>query len=213
MNGTIIILADGEFPHTERCLQMLRTAETIICCDGAAQKLIANAIKPTLITGDMDSLPEKFQKRYEQIIVRKVDQQTNDLTKAFELALTLNPSSIHILGATGGREDHTMGNISLLADYAARLATELPGCGIDIISDYGRFEAVTDSRMFHCEEGQEISIFAFDRTLRIVASGLMYPTDAVVFDTLWKATLNKAVGDCFQLTFSHPSPAIVYFAL
>ena len=45
------------------------------------------------------------------------DQETNDLTKAVNYVKTLGFREVLILGATGRREDHTLGNISLLAQF------------------------------------------------------------------------------------------------
>ena len=39
--------------------------------------------------------------------------------------------------------------------------------------------------------------------------GLEYPTDDVIFDNWWKATLNKAVADTVRLEFNHPSMALI----
>ena len=100
-----------------------------------------------------------------------------------------------------------MGNVSLLIDYVREAS-----CPVSILSDYGRFEAILGSATLPCRRGQEISIFAFDNTLQIKSAGLEYPTDNVVFDSLWKATLNVAAADSFTLTLSHPAGVLVYFA-
>ncbi len=100
-----------------------------------------------------------------------------------------------------------MGNVSLLTDYSREA-----GCPVSIVTDFGRFEAIFNTATLPSVPGQEISIFAFDPTLKIKSAGLDYPTDSVIFDSLWKATLNVASGDCFTLTLSHPCGVLVYFA-
>lgn len=208
MIRNLVILAKGDFPSSAKTLKTLDEADCLICCDGAVESLLSYGRTPDLITGDMDSLPAALQERFRSIIRKNPDQETNDLTKAFHLALTLSPERITILGATGAREDHTMGNVSLLMDYVREAS-----CPVCILSDYGRFEAVHDSASFPCRPGQEISIFAFDNTLEIKSEGLKYPTDNVVFDSLWKATLNVAAAGSFSLTLSHPAGVLVYFAV
>lgn len=207
MIRSLVILAHGDFPSSPATLSLLDAADFIICCDGAAGNLLDYGRIPDLITGDMDSLSPGLKERFAGIIRPGNCQQTNDLTKAFRLALPLNPERIVILGATGLREDHTMGNVSLLLDYVREAS-----CPVSIHSDYGRFEAILDSATLPCRIGQEISIFAFDNTLKIESAGLEYPTDDVVFDSLWKATLNVTSGDSFSLTLSHPAGVLVYFA-
>ena len=179
----------------------------IICCDSAAVALVDSGREPSLIVGDLDSIPASLLERFPDRL-RKVDEQEdNDLTKAFYSAMEFSPSCIHILGATGLREDHTLGNISLLARYQQEAG---PSCQIDIVSDWGVFLAASGEHTFACHPGQEVSIFAFDNSLRISASGLQYPTDGVVFDSLWKATLNVATGTSFTLTPSNNSFYLVY---
>ena len=206
-NNNIVILADGQFPATEYPLQLLHNANAIVCCDNSVTKLLKNtSLQPTHIVGDMDSLSAENKQHFKDIIHKSPDQQTNDLTKAFEFTLTLNPTHIYILGATGYREDHTLGNISLLAQYAQTFPN------IEIITDYGIFTAHFNSCTIECKPKQQISIFAFDPTLKIKSKGLVYPTNNVTFDLWYKATLNEAVSNSFELEFNHPSGVLVYKA-
>ena len=203
----VVILAAGDFPQSEAPLTALREADLRICCDSAAEALVAHGLAPDRIVGDLDSLSRGFRERFADRITQISEQDDNDLTKAFQLALTLAPSRITILGATGKREDHTLGNISLLLDYAREA-----DCPVDMLTDYGRFATIFDTATLPSVPGQQISIFAFDNTLTIKSAGLKYPTDQVRFDTLWKATLNEALSSSFTLTLSHPSGVLLFFA-
>ena len=178
----------------------------VICCDSAAEALVASGREPSLIVGDLDSLSAGLRERFADRLRRFDGQDDNDLTKAFHAAMEFQPAAIHILGATGRREDHTLGNISLLLEYKR----EAPACGIDMVSDYGRFVPAGGQRTFASVPGQEISIFALDPTLRMTATGLEYPLDSVVFDSLWKASLNKATGSEFTLSPNANAPYLVY---
>lgn len=204
----ITILADGDFPRGGRALEALRSAEYIICCDGAAKALVNFGMQPDMIVGDIDSLPASLQEQFAGIIRHCTGQDDNDLTKAMRQAVEMQPESILILGATGKREDHTLANISLLADYLEMAAPAT----VEMLSDFGRFEVRDSSGTFNACPGQEISIFSFDQTLNIHAEGLEYPTDNVVFDSLWKASLNRALQPEFTLELNHRAPYIVYSA-
>ena len=207
-----MILAAGEFPRSEAVLRLLDEADLVACCDRAAVTLLDSGRRePGMIVGDMDSIPKELQIRYADIIRLRSGQDDNDLTKTFHEVIGLAPRQIHILGATGSREDHTLGNISLLTEYVREIGEAGIACEIDMVSDYGVFRAATGSRTFACIPGQEISIFAFDNSLRMRAEGLDYPLDGVVFDSLWKATLNKASGTTFTLHLNHPAPYLVFF--
>ena len=207
MGPHIVILAAGDFPQAEAPLQALREADLRICCDSAAEGLLTHGLVPDHIVGDLDTLSPALRERYTDRITHIAEQDDNDLTKAFRLALTLHPSRITILGATGRREDHTLGNVSLLLDYAC----ESP-CPVEMLTDYGRFSAIFDTATLSAVPGQQVSLFAFDNTLKITSAGLKYPTDAVVFDTLWKATLNEALSETFTLTLSHSCGVLLFFA-
>ncbi len=222
----IVILADGSFPKAAYPLSLLHKADIIICCDGAILKLLEHTnLQADYIVGDMDTLDAINQKKFHNIIIHNPDQQTNDQTKAFKFALNLNPTHISILGATGGREDHTLGNISLLAEYTREMASlhniatehkvpvtqEMVNCpSIEIVTDYGTFSCYSDSCTIESVPGEQISIFAFDPSLKIKSAGLKYPTDNVIFDCWWKATLNESCSNSFSLELSHPSEILVF---
>lgn len=216
MEKDIVIICDGTFPKQEYPKYLIRNADFIICCDGALTKFLKNSKKifgeerlPDLVIGDMDTLSSAMQKKYSDIIVRESEQEHNDQTKAVRWALSNidNIGTIHILGATGGRADHTIGNLSLLMEYTRMF--DLEGINIEAVSDEGTIFPINDTIEFDCGQGREISIFSPDSTLRIKSEGLMYKTDDVVFDNWWKATLNKASQDNVRLEFSHPSIALI----
>lgn len=218
MGSNIVIICDGSFPRTEYPRYLIRTADFIICCDGALKKFIRNSKAifgaerlPDRVVGDMDSLPESLRKKHADIIVKIDEQEHNDQTKAFRWAMENieGIESITILGATGQREDHTIGNISLLMEYARMYDLEGMGIQVQMITDHATIVAVTDTVEMDCGEGRQISILSPDNTLRIKSEGLRWKTDDVVFDNWWKATLNVAVQDNIRLEFSHRSIALI----
>lgn len=218
MGSKIVIICDGSFPRTEYPRYLIRTADFIICCDGSLKKFIRNSKAifgterlPDRVIGDMDSLPESLRKKHSDIIVKIDEQEHNDQTKAFRWAMEnlTDIESITILGATGQREDHTIGNISLLMEYARMYDLEGMGIQVQMITDHATMIAVTDTIEMDCGEGRQVSIFSPDNSLRIKSEGLRWKTDDVVFDNWWKATLNVAVQDNIRLEFNHRSIALI----
>lgn len=221
----VVILCDGDFPRQERVLRYFKEASDVVCCDAAVLKLTEYYGSENLdslpykvhIVGDMDSLDEYHKRLYSSRVHRVPEQESNDQTKAFHYALTLQPQSITILGASGRRDDHTIANASLLADYA-EYAEMLRESGrpapeeIKAVNDYGTFIPILDSATMECEPGCEVSIFAFDPTLRIKSKGLQYPVDDTVFDIWWRATLNIALSDTFSLEMNHKSKALLFIS-
>ena len=218
MGGGVVIICDGAFPKTEYPRYLIRTADFVICCDGALRKFIRNSKAifgedrlPDKVVGDMDSLSASLRNKYADIIIQIDEQEHNDQTKAFRWALEnlSDISTITIIGAKGQREDHTIGNISLLMEYARTYDLEAMGVQLQMITDHGVIFPITDTMEFDCGIGRQVSIFSPDNSLRIKSSGLAWKTDDVVFDNWWKATLNKATQDRVRLEFSHRSIALV----
>lgn len=216
MHSNVVIICDGKFPKTEYPRYLIRSADFIICCDGALRKFLRNSTAifgearlPDLVIGDMDTLPAAMQKRYSDIIIKETEQEHNDQTKAVRWVLNnlKGIDSIHILGATGGRTDHTIGNTSLLMEYTRMF--DLGDISIEMVSDEGTVFPINDTTEFECGPGRSVSIFTPDNSLKIRSEGLMYPTDEVIFDNWWKATLNKSIADTVKLELSHRSIALI----
>ncbi len=217
MGKSAAIIGNGLFPKKEYPLYLLGQADHIICCDGAFSNYLRHSRSagvtrlPDAIIGDMDSLSPAAQKEYGSLIVRVDDQDTNDQTKAFRHVIGnfRDVTDIFFLAATGKREDHTIGNMSLLMEYAGYPEVTDRGIRLQMISDFSTILPVTDSISMECGQGRAISIFSPDSSLRICSEGLRWPTDNVVFDNWWKASLNRASEDTVKLTFSHPSIALI----
>ena len=216
--ATAVIVGNGQFPKKEYPLYLLESADYVVCCDGALDTYLRhfrgrNLRRPDVVVGDMDSLSKKTAERFRDIAVKIDEQETNDQSKAFHYILEHFPDvdTVHILGATGKREDHTIGNLSLLMEYAREMRRQ--DCGrtvsVDIVSDWSTAFAITDSCTLDVGEGRSVSIICPDNSLNIKSEGLVWPTDNVVFDNLWQTTLNRASADRISLTFSHPSIALI----
>jgi thiamine pyrophosphokinase len=202
LDSKTVIVADGTFPVHKIPLDCLRNASRIICCDGSAESLLINGYKPDAIVGDMDSLSEDLINRYADRIFRDENQEINDLTKTVEWCREMNYDDIIIVGATGKREDHTLGNISLLAEYAKRVKVKM-------VTDTGIFLPFLKSCKVSSFSGQQISLFSIDPETEITSKGLKYTLKNIKISNWWVATLNEALGDSFSLKF-HNGRVIVY---
>lgn len=218
MGKNAVIICNGEFPVKEYPRYIIRNADVTVCCDGAFDKymkagesIFGKEKLPDVVIGDLDSISSVKREKYSRLIVHDADQETNDQTKAFRYVMENFPevTGIHIIGATGLRTDHTIGNVSLLMEYARDYSLDSRGISVDIISDRETIIPVTDTIELQCGEGRSISVFSPDSTLKIHSEGLVWPLDNVVFDNWWKATLNRAANDTIRLVFSHRSIALV----
>lgn len=191
-----IILADGQFPQHPIPLGLLRSGKSIVCCDGACMKLVAEGMEPSAVVGDLDSLTEAFKTRFSDRITYMPDQESNDLSKAVFFCLQHGAKKISILGATGLREDHTLGNISLLADYMQLIEVEM-------YTDTGVFTPLSKGGRLESSTGQQVSIFALTPHIPISLVNLKYPLENKCLSAWWMGSLNEALGDWFELVFEN----------
>lgn len=97
----------------------------LICADGGGEVALAWKLRPDWLVGDMDSISPASLEILQntpgvQVKIVPVEKDETDLELALLTALELGARDITILGGLGGRLDHTLGNIYLLA--AAQLA-------------------------------------------------------------------------------------------
>ena len=214
--STAVIIGGGDFPRKPYPRELIRRADIIVCCDGNALKAFLRNRKaifgndnrrPDAIVGDMDSMTPRLAKEYSHLLIKIEEQDDNDQTKALHHILDNYPDvdTIHILAATGKREDHTVGNLGLLMEYARE--GSLPQ--LDMISDYTTAFVVTDSCDLILGRGRKISLFSPDNSLKLKSKGLVWPTDNVIFDNWWPATLNRTDDDTIHLDFSHKSLVLI----
>ena len=196
----IVILASGDFPSHPVPLQALREADFVVCCDSAYREMKNEElrIKNYIVVGDGDSLSEQDKRQLGDRWLQVDEQDYNDLHKAMDWAtreFPISNSQFSILGATGRREDHTLGNISYLVTFAE----EHPGADIRMLTDHGIFLAFRGERTFATFPRQQISIFTPDPATSVTSQGLRWPLDAMHPRLWWQATLNESLGDSFSL--------------
>ena len=196
MEHRTVILAAGDFPRKGGAAWTLLAAATrVVCCDGAADAYRRRFRRwPDVIVGDLDSLlrlPSRVSRP--PSLVRVSDQDTNDMEKAMAYCAKRGWRDPVIVGATGKREDHTIGNVFRALDY-----------GCEIVTDLGRFVPVCGKAAFKVVKGAAVSIFAPDPKTRMTSKGLEWPLDNVTFKNLYCATLNRATGSRVTLTATRP---------
>jgi thiamine pyrophosphokinase len=190
-----VIVADGSFPQHGIPLGYLKNAKQIVCCDGSTQSLLLFGIEPDAIVGDLDSLSNELANRFADRIYQDENQETNDLTKAVMWCIETGYRDIVIVGGTGKREDHTIGNISLLADYIGNVNAIM-------VTDTGIFRPLLKSSEIMSFPGQQVSVFSIDPETEVTSHGLKYPLNQTKLTNWWFATLNESLGESFSLDFS-----------
>ena len=185
-----VVVGNGEFPVHPFPLTVLDQSPCVVCCDGGTNALVESGRLPDWIVGDGDSLSEENRLRFQDRIYRNPDQETNDQTKAVSFLASRGIRRIAILGATGKREDHTLGTIILLMEF------QRMGLEVVMLTDYGFFVPAVDTQEFMGFPRQQVSVFNFD-AVDLKSEGLRYP----VYDFCywWQGTLNEVEGDSFRI--------------
>ena len=200
-----VILANGAFPRRKSLLALLRGASHIVCCDGAAASLLRHGLTPDLVVGDLDSLSPALRKKLGRRVIRVTEQETNDLSKAFRACMERSWHTLVILGAGGKREDHLLGNASLLPQFAAA------GADVRMETDCGTFLPVLKSSAFRRPVGTKVSVFSFHPDMPVTSTGLAYPLVSLRLPFWWSGTLNVTDAPEFSLAFDGRAPLLLYF--
>ena len=182
-----VVLANGDFPVHAVPLSLLENAAHIVACDGAIAHLSAHDYQGDVIAiGDGDSVPDGLRDR----LIQVEEQEDNDLTKATRYCLKQGWRRIAYVGATGQREDHTIGNISLIVRYFLEMGVEPM-----LVTDYGWFVVAKGDSEFESFPGQQVSIFNVS-CQNLTSEGLRW--QSYPYRQFWQGTLNEALSSVFR---------------
>lgn len=206
-----IVLANGAFPTSPLALALIDrwvregAPYRLICCDGATNKLAQYTDRlPDAIVGDLDSIRPELKARMLHLTHHNPDQETNDLTKTMTYVTEqMELRRIILLGASGGREDHLLGNLALLPSYAS-MVDELV-----MLTDTGHFRLINAPSTLEVEIGQQVSVFNFYQS-PVTLSGVHWSLNEYVLGEMWQGTLNRA--DETHIRIASPSPSLLFIA-
>ncbi len=144
----------------------------IISADRGLQSALAAGITPHMAVGDWDSyegaLPEGIQ-----CITLPHEKNDTDTLFAARLALKQGCSPVYIMGAMGGRLDHTMANIGTLR-FLEEQGTEAFLLSEDTLCAVVRNGRKTFARNHYFY----LSVLALDRQVKgVTLRGLYYPLE------------------------------------
>lgn len=113
-----VVFAAGRVEGYERLRPHIDRPELVLCADGGARHALALNLKPDLVLGDFDSAGPALFAELEagSIPLRRVDAEKDQTDSHLALieAVRRGATEILLIGATGGRLDHTLSNLLLL---------------------------------------------------------------------------------------------------
>ncbi len=159
MSGrSALIVGNGEPPSRELFAACAQEAELILCADGGANTALEYGYAPDYVVGDLDSVSRQSKAALAADRVVLVDPEGNvgtDGQKVLNHAVALGVTKAVLLGFTGRRTDHLLGNLSLLKTFADRLA-------LCIVDDYCGIRLIDRCIRFRAAIGQKISLCPLD---------------------------------------------------
>ncbi len=112
-----ITLVGGADPRRTDITTALSHAPNLVAADGGAAALLAAGLRPMVVIGDMDSIGADAKAAFSDRLVEVSNQDTTDLEKClYRIAAPL----IIAVGFSGGRLDHTLAVLNVLARFPDR---------------------------------------------------------------------------------------------
>ena len=179
--------------------------EKVIAVDGGLEAAKELGIIPDVIVGDFDTVRSEilsYYRKMEHIIweVHQPEKDDTDTELAIKRALAMNCSHITLLGATGGRLDHMIGNIHLLFPCPQK------GTYAEIVDPQNRLYLIDEEHIFRKDAvwGKYISFLPLTQEVKgITLKGFKYPlTDRDIFIGTSLCISNELVEEEGRITLS-----------
>ncbi|MCY3636760.1 MAG: thiamine diphosphokinase [bacterium] len=195
---TVVVVAGGDPPTPEE-IARLPADPVVVAADAGLDHALAAGLTVAIAVGDMDSVSPEALAAAEQSGTRierhPADKDQTDLELALELAARLADRVI-VIGAAGGRLDHLIGNLTILA------SPQWSGVNIEAWLTNAQAVVVHHHRKLDVEPGATVSLFALGGPARVTTSGLAWPLNDEILDPL----TSRGVSN--QATTSSPQVAV-----
>lgn len=170
-------------------------APSFVGVDGGADHLLTAGIRPVAVIGDLDSISDGVRLEYSDLLHHVCEQDTVDFEKAWRL---VDAPIVFAVGFSGGRLDHTLAVLNVMGRFGGRrlilIGTE------DVTAIVPRDGIVLNG----LGTGSRLSLMPL-ATARVSATGMRWPVDDQVFDTLrFTSPSNEVVGPVVTLSAEGP---------
>ena len=190
---------DGDF--AERLI-MSSGFEVIIAADRGMDFLYEHKITPDIIVGDFDSVKNEAlsyfkEKGMSDIHVLNPEKDDTDSECALQIALDHGADHIIIIGATGTRIDHVLGNISLLGKAMSE------GKMAELLDTHNRIRMINNELEIEKNKqyGKNVSIIPVCKNNKITLEGFKYPLKDYTFEGFNTLGIsNEIVDDIAKIT-------------
>lgn len=190
---------DGDF--AERLI-MSSGFEVIIAADRGMDFLYEHKITPDIIVGDFDSVKNEAlsyfkEKGMSDIHALNPEKDDTDSECALQIALDHGADHIIIIGATGTRIDHVLGNISLLGKAMSE------GKMAELLDTHNRIRMIDNELEIEKNKqyGKYVSIIPVCKNNKITLEGFKYPLKDYTFEGFNTLGIsNEIIDDIAKIT-------------
>jgi thiamine pyrophosphokinase len=164
------VFCNGRLSNPAKAKQIATDCDLLMAADGGAKHFADIGLTPQVIIGDMDSVDSDIweNNRGTEHIRYPEAKDKSDTELAVEYALGRGCKQVILLAATGGRLDHTLGNVALLASHPGQVA---------LFDGKSTLVAVDKSEkcILHGNVGTRVSLVPYgDGSSRVRTNGLKY---------------------------------------
>ena len=163
----ILIIGNARPEDLAKWSELIEKSDLIIACDGAMKNCAESSVAVDFLIGDMDSISEEtlqYAESKNTEIIKILDQQNNDLSKAISFAQNLFPKSIDIIGVDGGRSDHQFANYFSLFECQVDTTLHLDDCKVIPVNK-------SNPMIRSIELEKEFSVFSIGQSFGVNLSG------------------------------------------
>lgn len=132
--------------------------------DGGADHLLAASVAPAGVVGDLDSLSDRARAAFSDRLCHVPEQSTTDFEKAL---VRVAAPLVLALGFTGGRIDHTLAVLNVMARFWDRAIVLADGNDVCFVARLGR-------TVFHADQDTRISVMPLG-SATVSLSGVLWP--------------------------------------
>lgn len=154
-----------------------QTYDLVIAVDSGMEALLGLGLSPNLVVGDLDSVSKEALKQARDLDglewdIHVPEKDETDTELALRKAMENECDRITILGATGGRLDHFLGNVHLLYPCLRQ------GIYAELVDACNRIYLLDGPKVFEAEQlyGAYVSFLPLTETVTgITLTGFKYP--------------------------------------
>ena len=180
-----ICLVGGARVDDDTITSILPLVDQFVAVDGGANRLLAAGISPAAVIGDLDSISLTARATFADLTHHIPEQDTTDFEKALS---RVDAPVVLAVGFTGGRMDHTLAVLNVLARYSDRAVVLLDDTDICFVATQG-------TTSLSSPIGTRMSLMPLAEC-RVTATGLRWPfEDKQMHPTGFISSSNEVAGD------------------